>query len=274
MRARREPLICLGWLRSNGVIDRTIASTRSNSRSSRESSWSRIPCMPGIILSIDLSEPIFLMADICWRKSSKVKSSSARNLRAISSAWPRSNAFSACSMSVSTSPMSRMRAGHPVGVEDLEVLHALADRRVHDRPAGHRGHRQRGATAGVAVELGQDDAGEVDALLERLRRLDRGLADHRVDDEQDLVRAGWPRGCPPPAASGLVDGQPAGGVDDDHVVLSVRASAIPARATDDRVAERPRPLTGPEHRVVAADVALLRRDTPARRRARRRLRAG
>ena len=45
MRSRREPLICLEWVRSNGVIDRTIASMRSNSRSSRLSSWSRIaPC--------------------------------------------------------------------------------------------------------------------------------------------------------------------------------------------------------------------------------------
>ncbi len=35
IRARREPLICLGWLRSKGVIERTIASTRSNSRSSK-----------------------------------------------------------------------------------------------------------------------------------------------------------------------------------------------------------------------------------------------
>ena len=109
MRARREPLICLGWLRSKGVIEKTIASTRSNSFSSKASSWARIWPMPGIMPRIDFSEPIFLMAAICWRKSSKVKSSAARNLRSISAAWARSNAFSACSMRVSTSPMSRMR---------------------------------------------------------------------------------------------------------------------------------------------------------------------
>ncbi len=109
MRERRDPLICLGWLRSNGVIERTIASTRSNSFSSNASIWAFIWPMPGIIPRIDFSEPIFLMAAICWRKSSKVKSSAARNLRSISAASERSNAFSACSMRVRTSPMSRMR---------------------------------------------------------------------------------------------------------------------------------------------------------------------
>ena len=57
----------------------------------------------------------------------------------------------------------------------------------------------------------------------------------------------------------LVDGQPAGGVDDHDVVLTVPRLRDPGARHRDRVAERPRPLSGAEHRVVAADVALLGR---------------
>ena len=78
-------------------------------------------------------------------------------------------------------------AGHPVGVEDVEVLELLAGGREQDRLAGDLPDRQRGATAGVAVELGQHDAGEADAVAERLGGGDRVLADHRVEHEEDLV---------------------------------------------------------------------------------------
>ena len=77
--------------------------------------------------------------------------------------------------------------GHPLGVEDVEVLQLLAGGGEHDRLAGDVPHRQRGTTAGVAVELGEHDAGEADAVAERLGGGDRVLADHRVDDEQHLV---------------------------------------------------------------------------------------
>ena len=49
-------------------------------------------------------------------------------------------------------------------------------------------HRERRAAARVAVELRQDDAVEVDPLLERLRDVDGLLAGHRVEDEQDVRR--------------------------------------------------------------------------------------
>src|SRR4051812_8709429 len=109
MRSLREPLRMLGRRRSIGVIDLMIASTRSISRSSKFSSWSRSSPMPGSMPSIFFSEPMFLRAAICWRKSSNVKSSSAANFAAIASACSASNARWACSMRVSTSPMSRIR---------------------------------------------------------------------------------------------------------------------------------------------------------------------
>ena len=164
--------------------------------------------------------------------------------------------------------------GHPVGVEDLEVLHALAGAGEHDRAAGDRGHRQRRATAGVAVELGEHDTGDVDALLEGVGGLDGGLADHRVDDEQHLV--GLDRGAD---VGGLlhqvgVDGQAAGGVDDDDVVLRA-AGLLDAGARDrDRVAVAAGALARLGDDVVAEDVAALRARRPAPRPARRRPRAG
>ena len=79
-------------------------------------------------------------------------------------------------------------ARHPVGVERLEVLELLAGPGEEDRLADHFLHRQRRATARVAVDLGEDDAVEPDGLVERLRDVDRFLTGHRVDDEQRVVR--------------------------------------------------------------------------------------
>src|SRR3712207_7348388 len=45
----------------------------------------------------------------------------------------------------------------------------------------------RSTTAGVAVELGEHDPAEADAVPEGLGRGHGVLADHRVDDEQRLV---------------------------------------------------------------------------------------
>ena len=131
--------------------------------------------------------------------------------------------------------------GHPVGVEDVEVGELLAGGREHDRLAGDVADRQRGATAGVAVELGEHHAGEPDAVAERLGGGHRVLADHRVDDEQDLVGLDGV-----PDVGGLphhlgVDAEPAGGVDDDDVVASRRACATPRRAT---ATGSPTPLPG------------------------------
>ena len=105
--------------------------------------------------------------------------------------------------------------------------------------AGDLRDRQRGTTAGVAVELGEHDAGEADAVAERLGGGDRVLADHRVDDEQRLVGLHGVAdvgGLPHQLG---VDAQPAGGVDDDDVVHGgARACSIDVAApTCDRVAD-------------------------------------
>ena len=116
-------------------------------------------------------------------------------------------------------------------MENVEVLELLARRREHDGLAGDLADRQGGATAGVAVELGQDDAGEVDAIAERLGGDDGVLADHGVDDEEDLVGVDGVADVGGLLHQDLVDAQATGGIDDDHVVL-VDAGMLDAAARD------------------------------------------
>ena len=113
--------------------------------------------------------------------------------------------------------MPRMRLGHAVGVELLEGVELLAGRREGDRPADDLLDRQRRAAAGVAVELGQDHAVELERLVERLGRGDRVLAGHGVDDEERVVGSIALGDLPDLVHHLVVDGQAAGGVDDDDV---------------------------------------------------------
>ncbi len=59
-------------------------------------------------------------------------------------------------------------AGEAVGVEQVEVLELLAGGGEGDGPADDLLHRERRAAAGVAVELGEDDAVELERLVEGL----------------------------------------------------------------------------------------------------------
>jgi hypothetical protein len=77
-----------------------------------------------------------------------------------------------------------MREAIRSGWKTSKSVELLAGGGEHDRLAGDVRDRQRGTTAGVAVELGEHDAGEADAVAERLGGGDGVLADHRVDDEQ------------------------------------------------------------------------------------------
>src|SRR5205823_196507 len=100
-----------------------------------------------------------------------------------------------------------------------------------DRLAGDRLDAQRGAATGVAVELGHDDAVELDGLGELLGDVDGVLAGHRVDDEQDVGRAD-DLADPDELLHELgVDVQAAAGVDDEHV-LAVLLGAVQRPAGD------------------------------------------
>ena len=86
--------------------------------------------------------------------------------------------------------------------------------------------RQRRTASGVAVELGDDDAGDLQQLVEALCHIDRVLTGHRVDDEQDLVGMNLVADLLELLHELFVDMQTAGGIQDHHVV------AVVLRVTD------------------------------------------
>ncbi len=79
-------------------------------------------------------------------------------------------------------------AGQALRIERLERVHLLAGADELDRNAGDRPDRERRATAGVAVHLGQDQTADAEALVEGLRQRHRFLTGHGVGDEQDFGR--------------------------------------------------------------------------------------
>ena len=83
---------------------------------------------------------------------------------------PRRRSASAFSMSVSTSPMPRMRLAIRSGWNGSKSSSFSPGAGEEDRLADDFLHRQRGATARVAVDLGEDHAGEPDGLVELGRR--------------------------------------------------------------------------------------------------------
>ena len=160
-------MIC-GVARSSSVIERMIASTGFSSSSSISAPFSSLG-MPGIIPRSPPSGPIFLSCCICSRKSSSVNSPSS-SLRRGLLGLVLLVACSAFSMSVSMSPMPRMRPAmrsgwncsksssfSPVEAKAIGLADDLLD-------------RQRGAAAGVAVELGEDHAVERQGLRGTPRR--------------------------------------------------------------------------------------------------------
>ena len=105
-------------------------------------------------------------------------------------------------------------------IEVLQRVHALAGADQLDRLAGDRAHRQRRAAAAVAVDAGEHDAGEADALVERAREIDRVLAGEAVGDQQHLVRAGGALDLGGLVHHLFVERDAAGGVEQHHVVAA------------------------------------------------------
>ena len=198
-----------------------IASSRSSSRSSMFTSRSCFICLahPGhhpehVRERAHLAHLAHLREEVLEREL-LAGGSCARAPRPASA----SETSSAFSISDSTSPMPRIRARHPLGVEALELLELLAGRRVEDRLAGHRPHRQRRAAAGVAVELRQHARRRTrPARRSSRRRSPRpGRSSRRAPA---ACRAAWSRLriATSSSISSVVDVQAPGGVDDQHVV--------------------------------------------------------
>src|SRR5688500_8617524 len=120
---------------------------------------------------------------------------------------------------------------HALGMERLQAVELLRDAGELDRLAGDVAHGERRAAARIAVELGEDHAGERQALVERARDVDRVLPLHRVDDEQRLDRLQLRVQLGDLAHHLLVDRQASGGVDDQHVHV-MRARVLERAAGD------------------------------------------
>ena len=118
--------------------------------------------------------------------------------------------------------MPRMRSARRSGIERLERVDLLAGADELDRHAGHGADRERRAAAGIAIHLGQDQAGDAEPVVERLGDADRFLAGHGVGHEQDLGRIDLVLDVDELLHHRLVDLQAAGGVDDDRVVARAR----------------------------------------------------
>ena len=107
---------------------------------------------------------------------------------------------------------------HAAGVERLDLVELLARADELDRLARNGLDRKGRAAARVAVELGEDDAVDVEVFVERLRGVDRVLTGHRVDDEQDLIRLDLGLDGLQLVHERLVDVQTARRVEENHVV--------------------------------------------------------
>ena len=116
-------------------------------------------------------------------------------------------------------------------MEALKVVEALARRGKQNRRTGHAANGQCGTTARIAVQLGQDDAREADAVTEGCGGGDCVLTDHGVEDEHDLVGVDGVADGDRLLHHLLVDTETAGRIDDDHVDTAL-AGKLDAAARD------------------------------------------
>jgi hypothetical protein len=107
--------------------------------------------------------------------------------------------------------------GHPVGMELVEVGQPLTGGGEGDGSTDHFLHAQSGATAGVAVQLGEDDPVEIEGLVEGLGGGHGVLAGHGVDDQEGVVGIHRLGDLPDLFHEIGVDGQAAGSVHDEHI---------------------------------------------------------
>ena len=75
-------------------------------------------------------------------------------------------------------------------MERLDIVKFFAYTRELYRLAGYREDCQRSAAPGVAVKLGEDNAGDIQRLVEALRNIHGVLTCHGVHHQQYLVRRG------------------------------------------------------------------------------------
>ncbi len=104
-------------------------------------------------------------------------------------------------------------------MEHVDGLHLLARTHKLDGLGDHGADGEGGTATGVAVELGEHHAVEVEPVVELLGGVHGILTRHGVDHEQRLVGLDGLLQVGNLVHHLLIDGQTAGGIDDDHVIV-------------------------------------------------------
>ena len=107
------------------------------------------------------------------------------------------------------------------GVKFFERVEVFAHAHEFDRRAGDLFDRQRRAAACVGVKFGQDHAVEFKLIVECLGGVDGVLAGHCVDDQVNLVRTQRCVDLAQFVHQLVIDMQPAGGVEHEHLAIVV-----------------------------------------------------
>ena len=115
-----------------------------------------------------------------------------------------------------------MREAKRSGWNTSSASRALAGGDELDRQPGHLADGEHGPAAGVGVDLGDDDAGALDGVVEVAREGDRLLAGHRVDDDQHLGGVDLVGQLGQLVGELVVEGDRAAGVDHDGGGLQPR----------------------------------------------------
>ena len=107
--------------------------------------------------------------------------------------------------------------GHAVGMERIERFALLAHAEELDRLAGDRPYRERGTATRVAIDLGQDHAGQRQGVIEGLGGVGGVLPGHGIDHEQGFRRLDRRVHLLDLVHHVGIDVQAACGIDDHHV---------------------------------------------------------
>ena len=107
--------------------------------------------------------------------------------------------------------------GHTVGVEDVECIHFFAYADELDGFFDGIAYGEGGTATGIAIEFGEHDAVVVDAFVEGFGGVDGVLSGHGVNDEKGFLRIEMFFEGGDLGHHGFIDGETAGGIDDDDV---------------------------------------------------------
>src|SRR3954471_4269811 len=185
------------------VISTTSASG-ATAFTARSSSW---PLIPGIIKSVRTTSAGFSRSAasaaapvsarcVLYPSRAKIRSSESRfagsssTRRRVAGSRPLSDIrYSTVTKRANRSlPSTEKRLDELVRIERLQVRDLLTDPDIADGDLQLVADPDDDAALRRAVELGEDESGDAQRLVELSRLRDRVLARRRVDDEQDLVR--------------------------------------------------------------------------------------